>query len=191
MLGFREAQIHCSRSGKAQSKMCKAKGGVPWLPNIQLPLENCTKELGIKVSKAYNKEPELEAPNSWNLDTTWLCEVGNGVGSTGWRWFWDQGHEELWFSSWAIVLRLGVVAWKHRGAFCRRIRCHGSVDKGLIHAPTVVSMKKDSPWFQTVYWSSWKICVYHLLRVNQTLNIFCRKESLGREAYCLTLSAST
>ena len=34
--------------------------------------------------------------------------------------------------------------------------------------------------------SSWKMGAYHLLRVDQRLNTFCRKECLGREAYWLS-----
>lgn len=53
--------------------------------------------------------------------------------------------------------------------------------------PMVVLDERDSPCLSILFAhsSSWKIGAYNILRVNQRLNTFYRKECPGREAYCL------
>jgi hypothetical protein len=51
--------------------------------------------------------------------------------------------------------------------------------------PTLVLGEKDSPWFQAVHYSLWKMGAYHLLRMDLRLNTFCRKECPGRDTYWL------
>jgi hypothetical protein len=55
--------------------------------------------------------------------------------------------------------------------------------------PTAVLDERDSPYLSILFTNcpSWKMGAYQPLRVDQRLNILCREEYSGREAYCLNL----
>jgi hypothetical protein len=121
-----------------------------------------------------------DAAGSWG--------AGKGVGFVGHR---TGENGELWLSSSAaIVLGLAAIVWEHGGDFCGRLRWYGSVDEGALHAPLSGSLMKETFLFIKRWWvrglfidcSSWKMGAYHLLRVDQRWNTFCRylsgKESL-------------
>ena len=88
-------------------------------------------------------------------------------------------------------LGLGQSAKSAERPFCRRLRLGLYTRKPPPSPPRWFLMRETvlgSKLF--IDCSLWKMDAYQLLRVDQRLNTFCRKECLGREAYWLNLPQS-
>jgi hypothetical protein len=131
----------------------------------------------------------------WMLQRSWEQRM-----PTGWGWAPGWADGKLWLSSWAEVLSLEVFIWAtgvgsggggwRVGGGGWRVGMSreegGSVgSEGLLHVP-----HGDSWWKRQSFVPKCLLIVhcgkwvhFHLLRVDQRLNTFSRKESLRRDAY--------
>jgi hypothetical protein len=95
---------------------------------------------------------------------------------------------ELQLSSFSKVLSLAALVWKHRRAFCKRLKLQLCRHRSSPRSPWWFLMELTVLGFKLfIDCSLLKIGTYQPFNVQQRLNTFYKKECLGREVYWLIL----